>query len=491
MAHPLTQHPPSALPFPSASRPSPLAFGFGFPSSSSSFTNTSPFASVSGARAVDSYGPIAFASPSANGASGAGGVASSPSRAPLHPVRVTFGLSPRSGPSVSTSLKRSRASPSPTPSSSPSPGLSPSDLPSLRPSKRRLSLKGKERDDPLSVGGLDLKDEEAPSGIPRQMKRLRKVVEETKGDSTRDDASDVDVGVLLAALPPSSHLQILLSLLKSNPFLRSTVLATMPSPDVQECLREMDKAVEKVKRAYGWIGTTSEVDKERSWTRSTKEIEAFCSTASTYLSFFSSPSNQLATSTLHTFLSALTAHILTLLRLMPSSAQTAPRGPLLRLGETILPAWDAWLSNLSDEVNNRGEMYPHSLVSSWADNLDSLANAASVPQAASSGWSASTWSSPLTSTWGHPTANPAQPSHPLVDAFVSAVRPIRDRFLTQLGWLIGRQPVISQASIPPPAPFAPPSFGSFPSTSSGPAPSAWSTSIQRPLVSSGNEDEEL
>lgn len=54
----------------------------------------------------------------------------------------------------------------------------------------------------------------------------------------------------------------------------------MPSPDVQECLRELDKAVEKVKRAYGWIGTTSEVDKERSWTRSTKEIEAFCSTVS-------------------------------------------------------------------------------------------------------------------------------------------------------------------------------------------------------------------
>jgi hypothetical protein len=185
---------------------------------------------------------------------------------------------------------------------------------------------------------------------------------------------------------------------------------------------------------------------------------------------------------------------LTLLRLIPSSAQTAPRGPLLRIGEAILPAWNAWLSNLSDEVNNRGEMYPHSLVSSWADNLDSLANAnaASVPQAASSGWSASTWSSPLTSTWGAPTANPTQPSHPLVDAFVSAVKPIRDRFLTQLGWLIGRQPVLTQASVPPPAPFAPPppSFGSFP-TSSGPGPSAWSTSTQRPLLSSGNEDEEL
>jgi len=159
--------------------------------------------------------------------------------------------------------------------------------------------------------------------------------------------------------------------------------------------------------------------------------------ASTYLSFVTSPPH---TSTppdpqaIQSLLYALSTQITYILRLIPSSANTStgPSGALLSLGKTVISSWTTWLSTVSTEVNQRSGMFPNSTVQTWSNNLDTLANAPTQSQASQHAPSPFGWGS-----YPQPTAA-AETPHPLVDSFRGAMGPIRDRFVTELGWLIGR-----------------------------------------------------
>lgn len=296
MAHPLTQHPPSALAFNSAPRPSPLGFGFGVPGSSSGPLGFGQPKSPGFGGSLQSFGFGQNTPSSSFGQSGNNGSPSpSTSRRPsIRTAPYPSPLGPRStGLTTGTpsqSLKRQRKSPSPTPSSSPSPSSS-APSPHFRSSELPLS---REKED-LSVGNLALKD-----GFGRHVS-ARKDVKRVKQDPSAKPASasgstDVDVGLLLgksrllcfgtgyqlilfpAALPASAHLPILRSLLQSHPSLNAEVLSRLPRPEHGECSAQLDRLVDKVKKKYGPTGAG--LNPDRAWDRALKDVDAFCRTVS-------------------------------------------------------------------------------------------------------------------------------------------------------------------------------------------------------------------
>lgn len=76
----------------------------------------------------------------------------------------------------------------------------------------------------------------------------------------------------LATLPPTSHLPILLHLLKQDPSLEATVMSQIPEPDLSECLAALDKSMSKCRKALG-VAVKVDVDAQRRWSRASPEVE--------------------------------------------------------------------------------------------------------------------------------------------------------------------------------------------------------------------------
>ncbi|KAK4684118.1 hypothetical protein P7C73_g6084, partial [Tremellales sp. Uapishka_1] len=397
MAHPLTQLPPNSLPFPAAARPSPLGFGFGQPTAST----------------------LGFGGPSVLAPGGGFGFGFGSST----PLKKGF-TSPRPFNTASpSSSKYTPSRPSPSALKRPRRSLSPSP-PTASSSAVSLG-KRKEKDDALAVEGQQMQPEP-------ERKPVRKLVKRSKKEEEKSAVGPegVDVGVLLATLPPSSHLDILLHLLESNPSLSATVLARLPQPDLNQCLQELEKSMDKIKRAGGLGGPNldfSGLAGKRIWERSHVEVASFCKISSTYVHFFSAPPNSTQQPTdptiLFPLLHTLTVYVYSLLLLIPTEpTHPSTATPLLDLANLVLTTWTHWISALSTEVNQRGGMYPHPMVNSWSEGMDRLANG-----------EISIWQTTATES-------------PLVFSFRSAFIPIRDRFVNELGWLIGRRPVGGDAT---------------------------------------------
>ncbi|PCH33880.1 hypothetical protein WOLCODRAFT_135369 [Wolfiporia cocos MD-104 SS10] len=64
------------------------------------------------------------------------------------------------------------------------------------------------------------------------------------------DENDVDVGVLLASLPPQSLLPLLTSLLAAQPSLKSTVLSLIPRPTLDTAMQALAVSANKLRDAY-------------------------------------------------------------------------------------------------------------------------------------------------------------------------------------------------------------------------------------------------
>ncbi|ORX36078.1 hypothetical protein BD324DRAFT_630074 [Kockovaella imperatae] len=399
MAHPLTQHPPSSLPFATAARPSPVAFGFGQPSSFSAFSN-GQFSTFG--RPLNAN-PNAFPalnpppSGSGSGSSFVGPISSSPSKRFTRPSPIGFKSQP--------TLKRTRKSSSSSESTPPSPRTL-----SSSPSHAGLELP-RTKDD---LSRLDLS--EGMRGTPgrKVMKRFRSEA----GPSTGTDASQTqDVGVLLATLPPSSHLDILMGIVRRHPALASEILAELPQPDLDECVNQLDKILSRIRRKT----SAGVADPARVWPRIQDDVSAYCRTASTYVSFFSSSSPSPDPGTMQALLFTITSEVYTLLQLVPSDvAASNSVATLLELGKVLVSTWTNWVNGIATEVNQRGGMYPRSLVEGWVANIESLAN----------------WQSTRSlSSFGHPVLG----THPLVESFKSALQTTLETFINEVGWLIDRR----------------------------------------------------
>ncbi|ADV21044.1 hypothetical protein I315_02178 [Cryptococcus gattii Ru294] len=410
MAHPLTQQPSSTISFPFAARPSPLTFGFGLPSAAPSEAPTHMSSTHSPHRIT---GP-ACSSPSRNSFA-----RPIPSQAFTPPTR---------------SLKRTRRSRSP--STSPTGSIQSPRSRSPTPVSSRLgslpSTKG------LRTG---------PSHASKTVKRSK------LQNSTSDEqsAEGVDIGIMLAALPPSAHLPILLQLMQLEPSLSSTVLGIMPKLEFRSCLKEMERLFAEIEKLAGPVANISfypgALAESRRWDRVSNHVEVYCRTVSTYIKCFTSSNQQPAIDcpTLFLFLESHTRHLLTILSYIPSSSQldgstSPPASLVLDLAKLSLTIWSSWVSDLSSDVNDKGGMYPHSVVTHWNDTLEqlvvgppSLSSSVLPPSNASARGSHWLSSTPLT-------AGANQPAKLLVSSFQEAFTPIRDQFVSQVGWLVGRQP---------------------------------------------------
>lgn len=229
-----------------------------------------------------------------------------------------------------------------------------------------------------------------------------------------------------ASLPPTSHLPILMELLNDNPALSERVLKRLPAPPLANVLETLERSVAKIGKAAGTWEAQEGVVAQRRWHRAEESVSAFEKSATTYLKFFTS-STPTEPNTIFHLLYALTAHVQQLLALVPSPSSPPPAArPLLDLANALLTAWNQWHGGLSDEVNNRGGMYPHGMVSSWADGLAGLVRAPPPPQQAAAQMS-----------WSMPISTPVQvPESALVSGFRDALAPVRDGFANSLGWMI-------------------------------------------------------
>lgn len=151
------------------------------------------------------------------------------------------------------------------------------------------------------------------------------------------------------------------------------------------------------------------------WNRVKGSVAEYCSMvgstsawltqASTYLNFFmptTAPPSRAPSepNTIHNLLHTLTTHLFRLLPLVPSSASLvdSTKAALQQYSHAINTAWRRWITDLSAEVNQRGGMYPASRVAAWGDGLDQLSNQR------------------------------------------SEFTEIRDLWVREVGWLIGRRP---------------------------------------------------
>ncbi|KAG6334042.1 hypothetical protein ID866_5045 [Astraeus odoratus] len=271
----------------------------------------------------------------------------------------------------------------------------------------------------------------------------------------RNEEDDVDVGVLLASLPPQSLLPLLNAMISAQPSLKSLILPLIPRPTLEMAIQALDCSARKLREAYpysnaptfvpvslgfGFGGphrpTFNNADCARSHTmtegsqmresyilsRLRPHINDFVSACMSYVPYFSyvpaaersphgtDPASRSYAAALQlqhedkshpsetfSFLSALTSHIIS----QPPLTQTS-LAPLLlpRLSQE----WVAWIDRIDEVVNREGGMFGVETVRGWERTLDELADARG-PE----GW--------------------------------NIMKDVRDRWVAKVGWLSGRSAV--------------------------------------------------
>ncbi|KAI6047703.1 hypothetical protein EDC04DRAFT_3101168 [Pisolithus marmoratus] len=277
----------------------------------------------------------------------------------------------------------------------------------------------------------------------------------TKEGKQRNEEEDVDVGVLLASLPPQSLLPLLNAMLNAQPSLKSLILPLIPPPTLETAIQALDHSARKLRDAYPYsstptftpVATTSslgfgfgsqksnpngadhprltsladgsQMRESYILSRLRPHINDFVSVCMAYLPYFSyiraaevAPNGSVASSRCHSttlqlqhkdkshpsetfiFLSALTSHIISQPPLTQSSLT-----PLLlpRLSQE----WTAWIDRIDEVVNREGGMFGGETVRAWERTLDGFADTRGPH-----GW--------------------------------SVMKEMRDRWVAKVGWLVGR-----------------------------------------------------
>ncbi|KAI6008254.1 hypothetical protein F5J12DRAFT_741617 [Pisolithus orientalis] len=276
----------------------------------------------------------------------------------------------------------------------------------------------------------------------------------TKESKQRNEEEDVDVGILLASLPPQSLLPLLNAMLNAQPSLKSLILPLIPPPTLEITLQALDHSARKLRDAYPYsstptftpVSTTpslgfgfgfgsqksnlnnvdhqsvtdgSQMRESYILSRLRPHINDFVSVCMSYVPYFSyvraaeaSANGSGSSSRSHSttlqlqhkdkshpsetflFLSALTTHILSQPPLTQSSLV-----PLLM--PRLSQEWMTWIDRIDEVVNSEGGMFGGETVRAWERTLDEFADARGPD-----GW--------------------------------SVMKDIRDRWVAKVGWLVGR-----------------------------------------------------
>ncbi|QRV86300.1 cut8 domain protein [Ceratobasidium sp. AG-Ba] len=265
-----------------------------------------------------------------------------------------------------------------------------------------------------------------------------------KTAEAQDSQANVDVGVLLASLPPESLLPLLTSLITSQPSLKPLILSLIPQPSVGTAIQALNNSAKALRDAYPYaqspqpptstsfgfgssFGTSTSMHAPSSTSfgfrtaansqtngvmredyvrnRIKPSVAEFISTATSYLSYFTllpSPQNpdpQYSRQSLHdsfAYLCALTVHVM----------RAPPLARVLLLGDNvlqkILSEWNMWIDRLDVEVNQNGGMFSAEAVKEWERSLDELTK--------------------------------ESPPH----GQTGSMQPIRDKWIEKVGWMVGR-----------------------------------------------------
>ncbi|KAI5123615.1 hypothetical protein M0805_003431 [Coniferiporia weirii] len=278
-----------------------------------------------------------------------------------------------------------------------------------------------------------------------------------KENRSPGSGDDVDIGMLLASLPPQSLLPILTSLISENPSLKPTVLSLIPRPTLDTALNAINQAAKKLRDEYPYSNSSllpSQQSTAASFgfgnsafgnsraniavvssntagfgrpshppahntgmrdsyvlSRLRPLITEFVSTAFSYMPYFSYSSEPIAPHTtppgkekvyVHPsetfgYLSVLTDHLLC----QPPLCQST-LAPLLL--PRLLQEWMAWVNRV-DLMLKQGGIFGSGVAESWVEALDRYAEAK---------------------------------VQGISEELGNGLKTVRDRWIISAGWLVGR-----------------------------------------------------
>ncbi|KIJ68533.1 hypothetical protein HYDPIDRAFT_106734 [Hydnomerulius pinastri MD-312] len=299
---------------------------------------------------------------------------------------------------------------------------------------------------------------------PKRVKTMPHV--DPKGDQSHKDNkasdadNDVDVGVLLASLPPQSLLPLLNALICAQPTLKSLILPLIPRPTLDTAIQALEQSARKLRGAYPYSSAPSFPSASASATTSfgfgfgsqrpafggsiddyqrnsapsdgsrmresyilsrlRPHIHEFVSACMSYVPYFSYVSateavsqNQIDSSSRSHSAALQLQHkdnshpSETFLFLSALTAHITSQPPLTQssLAPLLLPRlsqeWVAWIDRIDQVVNREGGMFGGETVKTWEKTFDEFAEARG-PEG-----------------WG-------------------IMREVRDRWVAKVGWLVGR-----------------------------------------------------
>jgi len=376
-----------------------------------------------------------------------------PSSRPVASIGFGFGVSTLAPPTLASSSTSIAQKASPIPSS-----------PRQNPSKRRYEPDQQEDENMVARSP-------SPDRPKKLSKRMRVEVGRMPTSPNSKTISEppqdtVDVGMLLASLPPSSLLPIITSLIAKHPGLKQLIVPLIPRPSLDATLQTLAASIKTIRDAYPYsqptplstsfgfglssvpssrdsspaIGSSGRTNGMRDTyiqNRIRFPVAEFASTARSYLVYFTSlPSEtqsfaqQNASSTpspsadlshpseSFAYLRAVVMHIHKLPPIARNLIYAESSGLLIRLHRE----WVAWLDRIDEHVNRSGGMYGEEAVRAWERGLDEMV--ASEDRDVKDGLSVTV----DMSTLGLGEMLPPRP-----------LRALRDAWITKVGWLIGRR----------------------------------------------------
>ncbi|KAF8445865.1 hypothetical protein L210DRAFT_3610452 [Boletus edulis BED1] len=348
---------------------------------------------------------------------------------------------------------------------------------SITPAPHRIQKRRLESEDEAESsrhGGRDVPMDRSPT--PERPKRAapKRAKVTSQDDESKDQPcsrtsknpdgdNDVDVGVLLASLPPQALLPLLNSLINAQPSLKTLILPLIPRPTLDTAIQALEQSARKLRDAYPYsntpsfssvsattslgfgfgfnsqrtgFGSTMEDDQRSSGandgsgmresyilSRLRPHIHEFVSAWMSYVPYFSYVSCTQGDSR-HEVDSWSRGHSAVLpsqhkdkshptetfvfLSALTTHITCQPALTQASLAPLLLPRlskeWVAWVDRIDQMVNREGRMFGGETVRSWEKALDEFADARG-PEG-----------------WG-------------------VMREVRDRWVSRVGWLVGRNVV--------------------------------------------------
>jgi hypothetical protein len=279
---------------------------------------------------------------------------------------------------------------------------------SSKAQKRRLDLDDEEKTRHPNARDESMDRSPTPEKVKRGPPKRARIVY-TQDTTPKDDTKDrktpeeedetVDIGVLLASLPPQSLLPILSGLLKIQPGLKKVILPLIPRPSLEDALEALKQAAKRLHEAmpfsnvpssslhytFGMPPQQTAMRRDYILGRLRPHIAEFVSTCLSYFPYFSykypapspvknnnsSQSNptlqkeKFQPAEAFAFLSNVTRLVI------DQPALVIPELERLMLPR-LTEEWKLWLENLDRHANREGNMVAPSVARTWEIEIERL-----------------------------------------------------------------------------------------------------------------------